>query len=97
MSTGSVKTSTAISSGLASGKNMRVLQWIVDRCQNRVGAQESPLGLMPHLKDFDLAGLANFGPREFEKVQRIDIEEWKKEIISQTELFITLKATLPEN
>ena len=77
------------------GENMRVLQWIVDRCQNRVGAQESPLGLMPHLKDFDLAGLANFGPREFEKVQRIDIEEWKKEIISQTELFITLKATLP--
>ncbi|MBI4324174.1 MAG: phosphoenolpyruvate carboxykinase (GTP) [Chloroflexi bacterium] len=77
------------------GENMRVLQWIVDRCQNRVGAQESPLGLMPHLRDFDLAGLANFGPREFEKVQRIDIEEWKKEIISQTELFITLQATLP--
>ncbi len=79
------------------GENMRVLQWIVDRCQNRVGAQESPLGLMPYLKDFDLAGLANFGPREFEKVQRIDIEEWKKEIISQAELFITLQATLPRD
>jgi len=78
------------------GENMRVLKWIVDRCHGRVGALESPLGWVPYVQDFDLDGLEGFGPEEFEHVQRIDPEEWKKEVISQEELFINLHATLPK-
>ncbi len=78
------------------GENMRVLKWIIDRCRGRVGAQESPLGWVPLVKDFDLEGLSGFGPAEFEKVQRIDSEEWKKEVLSQEELFINLHSTLPK-
>jgi phosphoenolpyruvate carboxykinase (GTP) len=78
------------------GENMRVLKWIVDRCHGRVGAQESPLGWVPFARDFDLEGLEGFGPAEFEKVQHIDTEEWKKEVVSQEELFINLHSTLPK-
>jgi phosphoenolpyruvate carboxykinase (GTP) len=78
------------------GENMRVLKWIVDRCRGCVGAQESPLGWVPFGKDFDLTGLDGFGPEQFQKVQRIDIDEWKKEVMSQEELFIQLHSTLPK-
>ena len=78
------------------GENMRVLKWIVDRCNGRSGAQESPLGWIPFAKDFDLAGLNGFGQEEFEKVQKIDSDEWKKEVLSQEEFFINLHSTLPK-
>jgi phosphoenolpyruvate carboxykinase (GTP) len=78
------------------GENMRVLKWIVDRCAGRTGARETPLGWVPGAKDVDLAGMDGFGPEQFEKVQEINVEEWKREIISQDELFIKLYADLPK-
>jgi phosphoenolpyruvate carboxykinase (GTP) len=78
------------------GENMRVLKWIIDRCQGRVGAQESPLGWVPHLKDFDLTGLSGFGAEHFHKVQKIDPTEWKKEVVSQDEFFMDIHSTLPK-
>ncbi|MBM3834355.1 MAG: phosphoenolpyruvate carboxykinase (GTP) [Verrucomicrobia bacterium] len=78
------------------GENMRVLKWIVDRCRGRVGAKESALGWMPRIEDFDLNGLQGFGPEQFEKVQAINSEEWKKEILLHQELFMTLRDTLPK-
>jgi phosphoenolpyruvate carboxykinase (GTP) len=78
------------------GDNMRVLKWIVDRCQGSVGATEAAVGWMPRVKDFDLIGLEGFGPAQFEKAQAIDAKEWKQEVVSQEELFIHLHATLPK-
>ncbi|MBI2927442.1 MAG: phosphoenolpyruvate carboxykinase (GTP) [Verrucomicrobia bacterium] len=78
------------------GENMRVLKWIVDRCHGRVGAQESPLGWVPRVQDFDLAGLSDFSADQFAKLQAINADEWKKEMLSQDELFIQLHATLPK-
>jgi phosphoenolpyruvate carboxykinase (GTP) len=78
------------------GENMRVLKWIVDRCRGRVGAQESPLGWVPLARDFDLASLDGFTAEQFAKVQRIDSAEWKREVVSQEELFINLHANLPK-
>jgi phosphoenolpyruvate carboxykinase (GTP) len=78
------------------GENMRVLKWIVDRCHGRVAATESPLGWVPRMEEFDLAGLDGFGPEQFSKVQAIKADEWKQEIVSQEELFINLHATLPK-
>ena len=78
------------------GENMRVLRWIIDRCHGRVGATETPLGWFPRTQDFDLEGLQNFGPKDFDQIQNISIEEWRREVISQDELFIRLYSYLPK-
>ena len=78
------------------GENMRVLKWIVDRCHGRVGAKETPLGWFPRVQDFDLSGLDGFTPERFERTQTINIEEWRREILSQDELFMKIYAFLPK-
>ena len=54
------------------GENMRVLKWIVDRCNGRANAVETPLGWVPYAKDFDLSGLADYTPEKFDRVQTIN-------------------------
>ena len=39
------------------GDNARVLRWVLDRIDGKVGARETPLGLVPHVKDLVLDGL----------------------------------------
>ena len=78
------------------GENMRVLKWIVDRCHGRVGAHEAPLGWLPRVQDFDFEGLSGFGPEQFDQVQGIDLEEWRREVLSQDELFMKIYSYLPK-
>ena len=48
------------------------------------------------MQDFDLAGLGGFSREQFERVQSINIEEWRREILSQDELFMKIYAYLPK-
>jgi phosphoenolpyruvate carboxykinase (GTP) len=77
-------------------ENMRVLEWIIRRSHGRAGANETPLGWVPGPEDFNLEGLEGFTPERFENVQEIALEEWRREIISQDELFIKLYSNLPK-
>jgi phosphoenolpyruvate carboxykinase (GTP) len=77
------------------GDNMRVLRWIIDRCQGRVYANESPLGWMPSAADIDIEGMKNYGAAELAQALAIDIEGWKREALLQDELFINLHGSLP--
>lgn len=78
------------------GDNMRVLQWIVNRCKGRANARETAVGWMPDFADFNAAGLKNFGEKEFDEVQKIDREEWQRELLQQDELFFKLYERLPK-
>ncbi len=78
------------------GENMRVLKWIVDRCRGRASARETPLGWVPGPEDLDLAGLENFTAADLEKVLDLAIEEWRRELILQEELFLKLYSHLPK-
>jgi phosphoenolpyruvate carboxykinase (GTP) len=78
------------------GENMRILKWIVDRCRGRANAIETPLGWVPDANTFDLEGIEGFDPQQFEKLQYIDTEGWRKELISQDELFMKLYSHLPK-
>ncbi|PAW79559.1 MAG: phosphoenolpyruvate carboxykinase (GTP) [Verrucomicrobia bacterium Tous-C9LFEB] len=78
------------------GENTRVLTWIVDRCRGRKGALETCLGWVPKSEDFDLTDMKDFTPAQFDKVQEINSEEWKQEIMLQSEIFLKLNDTLPK-
>ena len=39
------------------GDNMRVLMWILARCDGKVGAVETPIGYVPNVEDIELEGL----------------------------------------
>lgn len=60
------------------GENLRVLRWIVDRCENRVGAVETPVGYLPVEGDIDTAEL-DISAATMRELLAIDIEHWKTE------------------
>ncbi|MBI5802782.1 MAG: phosphoenolpyruvate carboxykinase (GTP) [Verrucomicrobia bacterium] len=77
-------------------ENMRVLKWIVDRCRGDANANEALLGWVPSAHDFDLDGLGGFNAERLEQAQSTDIEEWRREVLQQDELFIKLYSQLPK-
>jgi phosphoenolpyruvate carboxykinase (GTP) len=77
------------------GENMRILKWIVERCQGRAYAAETVLGWMPRPGDLDLEGL-DMSSEQFAAVQDIDLESLKRELLTQEELFLKLAGDLPK-
>ncbi len=78
------------------GDNMRVLKWIIDRCEGRGGAGESPIGSVPRAEDLDLAGLEGVSPEKMRELLAIKPDEWAKELKGQEEFFQTLEPYLPD-
>ena len=76
--------------------NMRVLKWIVDRCEGRAHADETALGWMPRLDEFDLGGMANYPRERLEQAQSIVQEEWHRELLLQEELYLKLYSHMPK-
>jgi phosphoenolpyruvate carboxykinase (GTP) len=76
------------------GQNMRVLQWIFQRCAGRAEGTDTPLGLMPKYRDIDWTGI-DFGPEQFERVTSVDVGQWNRELVSHDALFARLGAKQP--
>jgi len=78
------------------GENMRVLQWIVERCQARARGVETPLGIMPRFEDLNWHGLeTKLTSAQYAELSRIDLSAWQDELKSHDELFEKLGAHAP--
>ena len=77
------------------GDNMRVLQWIAERCEGVAGGVETPLGAMPRFQDLNWSGLEQLSPAQFAELERVDTQAWKEELKLHDELFGKLGAHLP--
>jgi len=77
------------------GENFRVLKWIIDRTHGRALARETQIGWMPRYREFDWTGM-DYPPEQFDQCMKFDRAEWQRELISQTELFLTLADRLPK-
>ncbi len=63
------------------GDNMRVLDWIIKRCEGEVDAVETPIGFIPKKEDLNLEGIEDeVTPEILDKLLAVDIDLWKKEI-----------------
>lgn len=61
------------------GDNLRVILWMLNRCDGKVDAVETPLGFEPKPEDLDVTGL-DISPETMEKLLNVDKETWKEEI-----------------
>jgi phosphoenolpyruvate carboxykinase (GTP) len=77
------------------GENMRVLKWIVDRARGRALAMETPIGWMPRYEDIDWTGI-EFSPEAFARLQLVDRNAWRAEVMGHEELFLDLHDRLPK-
>ena len=60
------------------GENSRVLKWMCDRVDGKVGARETFIGLLPEEGDLDLSGLS-IPPADMEELFQLDPDVWKSE------------------
>ena len=60
------------------GDNMRVLDWILDRCEGKVDAQETAIGYVPYAKDINIKG-ADVTPETLDKLLYVDKARWGAE------------------
>jgi phosphoenolpyruvate carboxykinase (GTP) len=73
---------------------MRVLKWIVDRCQGRGGAMRTPLGWAPRREDLHWEGM-DLAPGAFDELMAVDPDAWQEELRLRAELFDRLAGRLP--
>ena len=76
------------------GENLRILEWVLDRCENKVGAVQTPIGFVPNVYDLDMTGLS-MGQEELSKLFEIRAEEWLEELRGIKQFFQTFNKDLP--
>jgi len=77
------------------GENMRVLKWILDRCEGQVGAQDTPIGYLPLAADLDTAGL-QINNSDLASLLQVDKAQWIEELDAVGEYFDEYGDRLPE-
>jgi phosphoenolpyruvate carboxykinase (GTP) len=76
------------------GENLRVLEWVLDRCCGAGDAAETPLGLVPTPTAIDRAGL-NLSDADMRSLLRVDAAEWVEAITAQGDFFDLFGDRLP--
>src|SRR3954451_15981730 len=61
------------------GENSRVLEWVFERCDNKSGAIDTPIGRLPSPKDLDTRGL-NISETDLARLLGVDVEGWQAEV-----------------
>lgn len=77
------------------GENSRVLKWMCERVDRKVGARETPIGLLPDEKDLDLSGL-EITKESMAELLKVDVDAWREEVPSIEKYFAQFGARLPE-
>ncbi len=76
-------------------ENLRVLEWILDRCNDRAQVVKTPVGYVPAQESLDLTGL-NINKEALKELFSIDKFDWIQEMESQKEFLSIFGDDLPE-
>ena len=77
------------------GDNMRVLEWIIKRCEGKVDAVETPIGYVPKPEDINIEG-ADVTLDTLKEILTVDKETWKKEADGIEEFYKQFGDRLPK-
>lgn len=79
------------------GDNLRVLDWILDRCDGKVDAVETAIGFVPKAEDINIDGLEGEVSREsLESILDVDKDLWAAEADGIAEFYAKFGDKLPE-
>lgn len=76
------------------GENMRVLEWIVERCKGTVDANETAIGFIPSMTDINVDGLG-ISNAQMEELLHVDAQGWLAEMDQIDEYLDTYGERLP--
>ncbi len=63
------------------GDNMRVLDWIIKRCEGTIDAEETAIGYLPKMGDINVSGIEDeVTPEIMTKLLAVDKDLWTKEV-----------------
>jgi phosphoenolpyruvate carboxykinase (GTP) len=76
------------------GDNMRVLRWILERCDGSGAAIDTPIGFLPKMDAIDKRGLS-IGDDILARLLRVDPAEWVEAIAGQEDYFRLYGSHMP--
>ena len=79
------------------GENLRVVEWILKRCEGKVGAKETAIGYVPNAEDINLEGIEDeVSVESLEKILDVDKDLWIEETKGIAEFYEKFGDKLPE-
>ncbi len=76
------------------GDNMRVLLWILARCEGKVDARETAIGYVPYAKDINIEGL-DITEDTVNELLSVDNEAWLADVENIKEFYDIIGGTVP--
>lgn len=77
------------------GDNSRVLKWVHQRVKGQIGADETPIGLMPKDGDIDLSGL-EVPDEDMADLLAVPVDEWLAEVESIKQHYQSYGEKMPQ-
>jgi phosphoenolpyruvate carboxykinase (GTP) len=77
------------------GDNLRVLEWIIDRCKGSAGAVETPIGFLPERRDLHIDGLG-LDAASLDTLLHVDVAAWADEVAAIGHYLESFGTRMPE-
>ena len=77
------------------GDNMRVLMWILARCEGKVEADITPIGYIPHAEDINIEGLEGITVDTIRELLSVDKASWLEDIANIKEFYAQVGDRVP--
>ena len=79
------------------GDNLRVLEWILKRCDGEVGAEETAIGYLPYAEDINLEGLeGEVSLESLKSILDVDKKLWAEDAKGIEEFYAKFGGKLPK-
>ncbi len=79
------------------GDNMRVLEWIIKRCEGKVDAEETAIGFVPKAEDINLEGIEDeVSEDQLKEILSVDNALWEDEAKGIEEFYAKFGDRLPK-
>ena len=78
------------------GDNMRVLMWILDRCEGKVDADITAIGYLPKAEDINIEGLSDVTLDTIKELLTVDKASWLEDVANIKEFYAQVGNRVPQ-